>query len=210
MYEQWALSKSRCWMEPHFSHVVDVVVAVVVIAVVDVTAVVTIHGGRQIIRESPFSSSMYYFCIATISCWTKFALLLKQFFPVRSLPRTELSLGMLMPHPKVRERAFSYFKVTFNFFIVVEEWKEECEPKRVYRNVSFSKCPNCRESPGQSPFLWKWLFPFIVQMHWHRPACLWTRQMEFIFHKVSLWLYDKLNCSYIGFIMKTETHSYQF
>ena len=132
----------------HFSHVVDVVAAVVVVAVVDVTAVVTIHGGRQIIRESPFSSTMYYFCIATISCWTKFALLLKQFFPVRSLPRTELSLGMLMPHPKVRERAFSYFKVTFNFFIVVEEWKEECEPKRVYRNVSFSKCPNCRESPG--------------------------------------------------------------
>ena len=140
----WTLSESRCWMELHFSHVVDVVAAVVVVAVVDVTAGVTIHGGRQIIRESPFSSSMCYFCIATISCWTKFALLLKQFFPVRSLPRTELSLGMLMPHPKVRERAFSYFKVTFNFFIVVEEWKEECEPKRVYRNVSFSKCPNCR------------------------------------------------------------------
>ena len=103
----WTLSESRCWMELHFSHVVDVVAAVVVVAVVDVTAVVTIHGGRQIIRESPFSSTMYYFCIATISCWTKFALLLKQFFPVRSLPRTELSLGMLMPHPKVRERAFS-------------------------------------------------------------------------------------------------------
>ena len=37
---------------------VDVVAAVVVVpvvaAVVDVNAVVTIHGGRQIIRESPF------------------------------------------------------------------------------------------------------------------------------------------------------------
>ena len=43
-----------------------------------------------------------------------------------------------MPHPKVRERAFSYFKVTFNFFIVDEEWK------RGMRNP--------RESPVMCPF----------------------------------------------------------